>query len=93
MISNTAARTASRMGAKRVMSTGPRLHKAKDAWQSIEATRPVDPHPHVSLRRLMKICLSVVRSGTVLRSYDPEIELYPSLHALHGRRKQPLVSS
>ena len=30
-------------------STGPKLHKAKDAWKTIHATRPVDPHPHVSL--------------------------------------------
>mmetsp|Transcript_11830 Transcript_11830/g.17941 ORF Transcript_11830/g.17941 Transcript_11830/m.17941 type:complete len:91 (-) Transcript_11830:351-623(-) len=48
MISNTAARTASRMVSKRAMSSagGPKLHKAKDAWQTIAATRPVDPHPH-----------------------------------------------
>ena len=50
MLSNTAARTVSRMGARRTMSdsAGPKMHKAKDAWKTINATRPVDPHPHVS---------------------------------------------
>ena len=50
MLSNTAARTASRLGARRAMSdaAGPKMHKAKDAWKVISETRPVDPHPHVS---------------------------------------------
>ena len=50
MIANTAARSATRIGSRRAMSesTGPKLHKAKDAWKTINATRPVDPHPHVS---------------------------------------------
>jgi hypothetical protein len=49
MLSNTAARTVSRLGARRSMSdAGPKMHKAKDAWKVIGETRPVDPHPHVS---------------------------------------------
>lgn len=34
----------------RCMSTAaaPKTHKAKDVWRQIEATRPKDPHPHVS---------------------------------------------
>ena len=51
MIANNAVRTAAtRIGTKRAMSdaAGPKMHKAKDAWKQIHATRPVDPHPHVS---------------------------------------------
>eukprot|EP00979_Chaetoceros_neogracilis_P017329 scaffold10203_cov272-Chaetoceros_neogracile.AAC.28 len=48
MIANTTIRAISRTGAKRAMSDtpGPKMHKAKDAWKTIHATRPVDPHPH-----------------------------------------------
>eukprot|EP00558_Chaetoceros_sp_UNC1202_P014502 CAMPEP_0197233654 /NCGR_PEP_ID=MMETSP1429-20130617/1662_1 /TAXON_ID=49237 /ORGANISM="Chaetoceros sp., Strain UNC1202" /LENGTH=90 /DNA_ID=CAMNT_0042691947 /DNA_START=27 /DNA_END=296 /DNA_ORIENTATION=+ len=49
MIANNTMRTAAtRMGTRRAMSdaTGPKMHKAKDAWKQINATRPVDPHPH-----------------------------------------------
>mmetsp|Transcript_15536 Transcript_15536/g.19714 ORF Transcript_15536/g.19714 Transcript_15536/m.19714 type:complete len:94 (-) Transcript_15536:334-615(-) len=46
-----AVRTASRAGSKRAMmsteSTGPRMHKAKDAWKEIQATRPPEGHPHL----------------------------------------------
>ena len=57
MFANTTARAVSRVGAKRAMSesAGPKMHKAKDAWKTINATRPVDPHPHVSCY----CCLSV----------------------------------
>eukprot|EP00548_Thalassiothrix_antarctica_P007754 CAMPEP_0194132302 /NCGR_PEP_ID=MMETSP0152-20130528/2806_1 /TAXON_ID=1049557 /ORGANISM="Thalassiothrix antarctica, Strain L6-D1" /LENGTH=88 /DNA_ID=CAMNT_0038827309 /DNA_START=33 /DNA_END=296 /DNA_ORIENTATION=- len=36
----------SRACAKRSMSDAPKMHKAKDVWASIEATRPKDDHPH-----------------------------------------------
>mmetsp|Transcript_26703 Transcript_26703/g.37635 ORF Transcript_26703/g.37635 Transcript_26703/m.37635 type:complete len:89 (-) Transcript_26703:299-565(-) len=41
----TLVRTITSNGAKRSMSDGPKMHKAS-AWQKLEATRPVDPHPH-----------------------------------------------
>lgn len=28
------------------MSDAPRMHKAKDVWKDMVATRPVDHHPH-----------------------------------------------
>jgi len=39
---------------RRLMSTstttgGPRLHKAKDAWEALKAARPHDEHPHVRI--------------------------------------------
>merc|ERR1719491_1056571 len=39
---------ASRMGAQRAASgtTGPRMHKAKDAWSELQTTRPPVGHPH-----------------------------------------------
>jgi hypothetical protein len=48
--SQTTMRIASRIGVKRTMSdaAGPKMHSAKSAWKTIHATRPVDPHPHVS---------------------------------------------
>jgi hypothetical protein len=47
---SVAIRTAARAGASRNMSTqAPKMHKAKDMWQTIEAMRPKDPHPHVSV--------------------------------------------
>lgn len=50
IIMNTAAfRVISRIGSRRQMSDAPRMHKAKDAWKDMVATRPVDPHPHVSI--------------------------------------------
>ena len=62
MIANTIVRAASRAGARRAMSDagGPKMHKAKDAWKTIHATRPVDPHPHVS----MSVCLPVRPSSS-----------------------------
>ncbi len=51
---NNAVRTASRVGSRRTMSesAGPRMHKAKDAWKEIQATRPPEGHPHVSTNEL-----------------------------------------
>ena len=39
-----------RVGAKRTMSTTPKMHKAKDVWHKIQETRPPEGHPHVSCR-------------------------------------------
>ncbi len=50
LVTNAVRSTVARNGAKRAMSetSGPRLHKAKDAWAQMKSSRPVDPHPHVS---------------------------------------------
>merc|ERR1711862_636816 len=40
------AAATSRAYAKRSMSDAPKMHKAKDVWRQIEATRPKDDHPH-----------------------------------------------
>jgi len=45
------AAATSRAYAKRSMSDAPKMHKAKDVWRQIEATRPKDDHPHVSMNR------------------------------------------
>jgi hypothetical protein len=48
---STVRTVASRVGAKRTMSTTPKMHKAKDVWKQLESTRPPQGHPHVSFRR------------------------------------------
>lgn len=49
MLVNTALRSVSRAGARRPMSTAtPKMHKAKDVWGELKATRPPEGHAHVS---------------------------------------------
>ena len=52
---NTIRTVASRMGVQRAASgtTGPRMHKAKDAWVQLKETRPPEGHPHVSSNLLL----------------------------------------
>jgi hypothetical protein len=78
MIANTTIRAISRTGAKRAMSDtpGPKMHKAKDAWKTIHATRPVDPHPHVST--------VLVSSSPVRISVHPFIFHWSGLMKLNG---------
>lgn len=45
---SVAVRIASRVGSKRSMSEGPKMHRARDSWATLENARPKDPHPHVS---------------------------------------------
>jgi hypothetical protein len=46
---NCAIRTAARATSRRQMSTAsPKMHKAKDVWGELKATRPPEGHPHVS---------------------------------------------
>eukprot|EP01082_Thalassiosira_pseudonana_P011002 g10343.t1 g10343 contig4:1689771-1690398(-) len=44
---NCAIRTAARATSRRQMSTAsPKMHKAKDVWGELKATRPPEGHPH-----------------------------------------------
>ncbi|KAL3775903.1 hypothetical protein HJC23_000333 [Cyclotella cryptica] len=50
MFVNTAVRSVARVSSKRPMSTAaPKMHKAKDVWGELKATRPPAGHDHVSL--------------------------------------------
>ncbi|GFH46685.1 hypothetical protein CTEN210_03159 [Chaetoceros tenuissimus] len=46
MFAKTTVSAVSRVGSRRAMSDAPKLHTAKNSWKTINATRPVDPHPH-----------------------------------------------
>ena len=47
MFVNAAVRTVARASSKRPMSTAsPKMHKAKDVWGELKATRPPEGHPH-----------------------------------------------
>mmetsp|Transcript_4557 Transcript_4557/g.9003 ORF Transcript_4557/g.9003 Transcript_4557/m.9003 type:complete len:91 (+) Transcript_4557:139-411(+) len=48
MIANAALRNAARASSRRPMSSAaqPKMHKAKDVWSEIKATRPPEGHPH-----------------------------------------------
>ena len=47
MFVNTAVRTVARAGTRRQMSTAaPKMHKAKDVWGELKATRPPAGHDH-----------------------------------------------
>lgn len=72
-IVSTVARTAvSRVGAKRAMSesTGPRMHKAKDVWANLEATRPKEGHPHVSFNTFTHMLHAVAPAWLFLCFYS-----------------------
>lgn len=56
MFAKTAVSAVSRVGSRRAMSDAPKLHTAKNSWKTINSTRPVDPHPHVSLS-VCRICV------------------------------------
>eukprot|EP00804_Cyclotella_cryptica_P023425 CCRYP_020856-RA/>CCRYP_020856-RA protein AED:0.10 eAED:0.10 QI:1250/1/1/1/0.5/0.33/3/1128/89 len=47
MFVNTAVRSVARVSSKRPMSTAaPKMHKAKDVWGELKATRPPAGHDH-----------------------------------------------
>lgn len=56
MFAKTTVSAVSRVGSRRAMSDAPKLHTAKNSWKTINSTRPVDPHPHVSLS-VCRICV------------------------------------
>ncbi|KAL7482209.1 hypothetical protein ACHAW6_007904 [Cyclotella cf. meneghiniana] len=50
MFVNTALRSVARVSSKRPMSTvAPKMHKAKDVWGELKATRPPPGHDHINL--------------------------------------------
>ena len=54
---STVRTVATRVGAKRTMSTTPKMHKAKDVWKQLESTRPPEGHPHVSIIRTIVVAV------------------------------------
>ena len=61
IISNTIRAAARASVPNRALSStpaAPRMHKAKDAWKDIAATRPHEGHPHVSCNNCQRVCLS-----------------------------------
>eukprot|EP00970_Alexandrium_tamarense_P006615 scaffold1143_cov198-Alexandrium_tamarense.AAC.6 len=65
---NCAIRTAARATSRRQMSTAsPKMHKAKDVWGELKATRPPEGHPHVSNWLWLPLISGLV-CGVVLRS-------------------------
>jgi hypothetical protein len=61
MLVNTAVRSVARAGTRRQMSTAaPKMHKAKDVWGELKATRPPEGHAHVSTPiRLVQLVLHI----------------------------------
>mmetsp|Transcript_7838 Transcript_7838/g.14126 ORF Transcript_7838/g.14126 Transcript_7838/m.14126 type:complete len:91 (-) Transcript_7838:275-547(-) len=65
-VAKTAAQAAVRAGSRAMSdSAGPKLHRAKDAWKVIEATRPVS-HAHLCFEPPYSPVTSAIMVGGIL---------------------------
>jgi hypothetical protein len=63
------------------MSDAPKMHKAKDVWKDMVATRPVDPHPHVSI---FPVCSSYLQKRV---SPPQSMDCQTFLNVIHGENR------
>eukprot|EP00956_Cyclotella_meneghiniana_P014609 scaffold21961_cov67-Cyclotella_meneghiniana.AAC.8 len=73
MLVNTALRSAARAGTRRPMSTAtPKMHKAKDVWGELKATRPPEGHAHILVSKSI-VDIPAVSFGDCARRYELQI--------------------